>query len=130
MTMSHKSFFALFLAGSFVAAGCSSGRDVDVSGSAAPAPGATTKGAVRVDVYDLADEANPKLVGTTKLDATGKFSEKFNIEGDLVKLMAIDDADGDGACTAGELWGSVQVKVTNDAVKGADIVLAALPCPK
>lgn len=130
MTLSHTSFFTLCIVALSVASGCSSGRDVEVAGTAAPAPGLSTKGAVIVEVYDLADAEDPKLVGTTKLDAAGKFSSKFTVEGDSLRLRAIDDADGNGACSAGELWGSVEVKVTNDAVKDAAIELMALPCPK
>ncbi|MCC6647579.1 MAG: hypothetical protein IT374_18665 [Polyangiaceae bacterium] len=130
MSLSHPSFFTLCFVALSAATGCSSARDVEVTGTAAPAPGLSTKGAVIVEVFDLADAEDPKLVGTTKPDAAGKFGSKFTVEGDTLRLRAIDDADGNGGCTDGELWGAVEVKVTDDAVKDATVELRALPCPK
>lgn len=130
MTISHKSFFVLCLVALSSAAGCSSGRDVEVSGTATAANGQSTKGTVRVEVYDLVDAANPKLAGATKLDASGKFSDKFSIEGDSIKIVAIDDADANEACSLGELWGTTTAKVAEDAASGIAIVLDATPCAK
>jgi hypothetical protein len=103
--------------------GCSSSRDVEVTGEV---QGAST-GKVYVQFFELTD-SKPSVVYDLTLDQAGAFKQKVQLEGDTVLVRAIADADGDQACTAGESWGEFQADITDDKAD-VNITLAAEPCP-
>ena len=45
-------------------------------------------------------------------------------------MRAIADADADGACSQGELWGETSAKIQDDAVEPITLALGAEACPK
>lgn len=109
------SLFALFSFSALAAlAGCSSSRDVKVQGTAESSSALTSP--LKIRVYDLADEKDPKLVESFDSDAQGKFDKTISFDGDRVKIVAWQDADGSGKCTKGELSGTATGDVKDDAV--------------
>lgn len=109
------SLFALLAISALgVLAGCSSTRDVKVQGTAESTAALTSP--LKVRVYDLADEKDPKLVETFDTDAQGKFDKTISFDGDRVKIVAFQDLDASGKCTKGELSGTASGDVKDDAV--------------
>ncbi len=108
-----------------LALGCSASREVEVTGSVS---GASSKGDVVLEFFDVEGEEKTS-VHTAKAGADGAFSEKVELAGEKVLVRAIGDSDGDGACSAGELWGEVTATIEEDAAKVA-ITLSVAACPK
>jgi hypothetical protein len=114
------------------AVGCSSARDVEVSGKVTAPSSLTVGDKVVVDFIDVVgdgDEAKQSVAHTTELQALGDFKEIVPLEGDRMIIVAIDDRDGDGKCTAGEAWGETQVEISADKVEAAMLTLATAACP-
>jgi hypothetical protein len=121
---------ALFAALS--AAGCSSARDVEVSGEVKSA--SSTQGQIIVDFFDVAGEGeNLELtnVHSIELDQLGTFNEKVPLEGERVLVRAIADTNGDGACSEGEAWAEMEAAIEKDAASVAlDLSVQACPAAK
>jgi hypothetical protein len=114
-----------------LAMACSSGRDVEVTGSVAAPAGQSVSGPITVSFLDVisSDEA-PKSVAETKLDAVGDFKQTVSVEGDTVRVRAVVDTDGNGACTAGELWAEADAAIQDDdTVAPVTLTLGNAPCP-
>ena len=112
-TLSSMFFSSLALA-ALTTTGCAS-REVTVSGTAdAEAP---LVGKLKVRVYDLSDEKNPKFIQSIELEKLGPFTAKVNIDGDKVRLIAIDDANGNDSCDAGEQSEKMDATITDDEAK-------------
>jgi len=75
-----------------------------------------------------AEEA-PESVLTSTIDALGTFNAKPELEGERLLIRAINDRDGNGACTEGQAWAEVEAEVTQDKVTGVKLVLASGTCP-
>lgn len=119
------SVFAAFVAG------CS-GQEVETSGQVAAAPGVTTQGAIKIDIYDVIDESKPEenLLATVTLDKPGAFEKKVTASGSKVRFFALADANGDGKCSAGEAWAQASHDVGDKGeIKGVTLTLAAQACP-
>lgn len=121
-----------------LAAGCNSDREVEAKGEV-QAPAGSTASAVQIEFYDLvtakddqgAETTSAKLITTKKIDKPGSYSEKLTVTGDKVRIFALIDGDGDGKCTAGEAWASVESSINDDdTVTPPVLSLAAQPCPK
>ncbi|HEV8245737.1 MAG TPA: hypothetical protein VGP93_08210 [Polyangiaceae bacterium] len=113
-------------------AGCGSGREVEVKGEVTAPATLAVQGMIIVDFLDVTGDGDSKaeVVRSVELDAPGSFAEKVSLEGDRVIVRAIDDADGDGACTAGEAWAEAQADVaTDDTVEPVTLTLSNAPCP-
>src|SRR5262245_56012130 len=108
-----KKFLALALVGvSMGALACSSARDVGVTGEVSAPASAGVAGQVLLDFLDSVDAAEtPESVRTQTLDALGTFRATAPLEGDKVRIRAINDKDGNGACTAGEAWAEVDAEI-------------------
>lgn len=106
--------------------GCSSSRDVEVTGQVS-AP-ASAQGEILVEFFEIADSENTSVHSIT-LTESGSFSEKVPLEGDKLLVRAIADADGDGKCTAGELWDEIEADVGSDDTASATLSLHAGDCP-
>ena len=112
--------------------GCSSARDVEVSGKVAAPTSLAVGDKVVVDFIDVIGDgadATQNVARTTKLQTLGEFKETVALEGDRVLIRAIDDRNGDGVCSAGEAWGEIQAEVTQDKAEAASLVLGTTPCP-
>jgi hypothetical protein len=116
----------------FVVVGCSSARDVEVSGKVT-APSSLAVGDKLVidfiDVVGVGADAEQSVAHTTKLASLGDFKETVPLEGDQVLIRAIDDRDGDGACTAGEAWGETQAEVSDGKAAATSVMLGMTACP-
>jgi len=112
--------------------GCSSARDVEVSGKVT-APSSLTVGDKVVidfiDVVGVGSDATQSVAHTTQLASVGDFKETVALEGDQVLIRAIDDRDGNGACSAGEAWGETQAEVIDGKAVATDVALASTACP-
>jgi hypothetical protein len=113
-------------------AGCSSARDVEVSGEVTAPSSLTVGDKVVLDFIDLVGvgtDATQKVAHTAELKSLGDFKETVPLEGDQVRIRAIDDRDGDGACSAGEAWGEAQAEITDGKAVATGLMLDAAPCP-
>jgi hypothetical protein len=113
--------------------GCSSARDVEVSGKVTAASSVTVGDAVVIEFIDLVGDgadAPTNVAHTIKLKALGDFKEVVALEGDKVLIRAIDDRNGDGVCSEGEAWGQIEAAVEQDKVEAASLMLGTTACPK
>lgn len=109
--------------------GCGASREVEAKG-AVTSPGASPEH-VMVTFYDLPkDGSAEKQVDQVKLGKVGNFDQKIDVEGDKIRLFALDDADGNGACTEGEQWASVEAIVKEDnTIEPVALALRSGTCP-
>ena len=121
-------FISIFtvLSAAALALGCSSSRDVEVTGQVSSA---SAQGQILLEFFDV-DGADKTSVHTAKADADGSFKATVALSGDEVLVRAIADADADGACSQGELWGETSAKIQDDAVEPITLALGAEACPK
>jgi hypothetical protein len=83
-----------------------------------------------VEFYDVLDEETPERVHAITLDTPSAFSEKVALEGDTVLIRAINDRDGNGACSAGEAWAEVRAPIKDDdTIDPVTLELGAQACP-
>jgi hypothetical protein len=124
-------FYALIAAAGFSALACSGSRDVDVTGSVSAPAGTQLTAPISLDFRDIVNDSDPpKSVLTTKLDAPGDFEQTVSVAGDKVRVFALVDANGDGACSAGELWAETDAPIgSDDKVEPVSLALAQGTCP-
>ena len=118
---------ALFAALS--AAGCSSARDVEVTGEVKSA--SSTQGKIFVEFFDVAGEGEDlelTSVHSVELGQLGTFNEVVPLEGDRILVRAIADANGDSMCTEGEAWAEMEAAIEEDAANVA-LDISVQPCP-
>ena len=120
------------LAGALVI-GCGSSREVEVTGEVTAASGTNVGGPIRLELYDVEqgdDGDELTLVHSATLGKLGSFSETADFSGDEIVIRAIEDRDGNSACSAGELWGEAAVEIDGeDNAAAASITLASAACP-
>jgi hypothetical protein len=110
---------------------CASDRDVEVTGSVAAPAGQAVSGPITLSFLDVVatDEA-PKSVAEMKLDTVGEFKQTVTVEGDTVRVRAVVDTNGDGACSPGELWAESDAAIKDDdTVAPVTLTLGTAPCP-
>ncbi|HEX5097962.1 MAG TPA: hypothetical protein VFV94_00610 [Polyangiaceae bacterium] len=110
---------------------CASDRDVEVTGSVAAPVGQTVSGPITLSFLDvISTDETPKSVAEAKLDAVGEFKQTVTVEGDTVRVRAVVDTDGNGACSAGELWAESDAAIQDDdSVAPVTLTLGTAPCP-
>jgi|SoiMetStandDraft_5_1073268.scaffolds.fasta_scaffold458885_1 hypothetical protein len=109
---------------------CGSSRDVEVSGQVSAPATVTVQGPIALQFYDLVDAENPEKVHSISLETPRAFNEKVALEGDKVRIVAIDDRDNNGACSAGESWAQVEAPIKDDdSIDPVTLTLALSPCP-
>lgn len=110
---------------------CASDRDVEVTGSVAAPVGQTVSGPITLSFFDvISSDETPESVAETKLDAVGEFKQTVSVEGDTVRVRAVVDTDGNGACSAGELWAESDAAIQDDdSVAPVTLTLGTAPCP-
>jgi hypothetical protein len=113
--------------------GCSAGRDAEVTGEVAAPSSVTLSGPIKlefIDVVDDADEAENEVVHSVELNGPGAFAETVSVQGSKLLVLAINDRDGDGACSAGEAWGEAEAEIgDDDSVSPVTLTLGAAGCP-
>jgi hypothetical protein len=114
-----------------LAVGCNSSREVEVTGEVTAASGTPVSGTIVVDFRDIVSEDEaPKSVATTTMDGPGAFTQKGDFEGDEILVRAINDKDGNGACTAGEAWAEAKAAIgDDDKVAPVRLALTNTACP-
>jgi len=116
---------AIALSAASLALGCSSSRDVEVTGQVSSG---SAKGDIVLEFFDVEGEEKTS-VHTAKAEADGSFKATVAIAGDELLVRAVADADESGACSAGESWGEITAKVEDDKVDSITITLGSEPCP-
>ena len=113
-------------------AGCGAGRDVEVTGSVSAAASVQVQGPIVLQFLDvLADDQKPAVAYTAKLNALGAFTQKVPLEGKQVIVRAINDTDGNGACSSGEAWVEAKADISGDDKVGpVSLALVSAECPK
>jgi hypothetical protein len=108
-------------------AACSSARPVEVEGEiTAPA---SVAGPIQLEFFEVDGEERVS-VHKAELAELGAFRETVEVSGDVVVVLALADADGDGACTEGEAWGEIDATVADDdTVEPVAIALTTDACP-
>jgi hypothetical protein len=128
---SNRLLGLIVVGGSSLAIACSSSRDVEVSGSVASA--ASVQSEILLQFFDLTgkpEQLERSEVHSATLAAPGAFKETISVEGDSIAVRAIADANGDGACSAGEAWAEVEAPISGaDRVEDLALSLAFAPCP-
>jgi hypothetical protein len=133
VVMSKWKLMGLFCVGSLLAllTGCA-GREVEITGEVRAAAGIDVKGPILLELYDAkgaGQERELERVHAVKIDALGSFTEKAGFKHESVVVRALDDRDGDGACTEGEAWGEVEAPIrADDTTAPVQVVLIANPC--
>ncbi|HEY6559422.1 MAG TPA: hypothetical protein VI072_19185 [Polyangiaceae bacterium] len=118
---------ALCLVAASLLGACSASRDVSVEGTVSAAS-VESEGKILLQFYDVLDDEVTEA-GELTLAAAGQFEHELSLEGDELRIFAVQDADGDGACSEGEAWARVDLSVDDDRVQGAQLNLANQPCP-
>lgn len=114
------------------AVGCSSGRDVEVSGKISAPSSVTTGNKLAIQFIDVVGEGESlekSVAHSMEMQAPGDFKETVALEGNKVIVRAIDDRDGNGECTAGEAWGEKEAEVVEDKVEAVTLTLGTAACP-
>jgi hypothetical protein len=121
----------LVMATGALAVGCSGSREVEVAGEVSAPATVSVDGPITLEFYDvIADDEEPKSVHTATLDNVGEFNETVELEGDTVRVRAINDRDGNGACTSGEAWGEADAAISDDdSVEAIKLELSNAACP-
>ena len=121
----------LVMATGALAVGCTGSREVEVAGEVSAPSTVSVDGPITLDFFDvIAEGEETKSVHTATLDSLGEFKETVELEGDTVRVRAINDRDGDGACTNGEPWGEADAAIDDeDKVPAIKLELSNAPCP-
>ncbi|MGE0328685.1 MAG: hypothetical protein AB7K71_31435 [Polyangiaceae bacterium] len=128
----NKALLGMIGLGLMATVGCSSGRDIEVTGSVSAASSAAVDGEILLSFYELdAEDATSRIhIDDRKLSELGDFNETISVEGSKIVIVAINDRDGDGGCSTGEAWAEVEAEVNeDDTIEPVSIVLNNTACP-
>ncbi|MEZ4371105.1 MAG: hypothetical protein R3B07_09780 [Polyangiaceae bacterium] len=128
----NKALLGMIGLGLMATVGCSSGRDIEVTGSVSAASSAAVDGEILLSFYEFdTEDATSRIhIDDRKLSELGDFNETISVEGSKIVIVAINDRDGDGACSTGEAWAEVEAEVKeDDTIEPVSIVLNNTACP-
>jgi hypothetical protein len=109
---------------------CGSSRDVEVSGEVAAPSTLSVEGPISVQFFDIVDQESPERVHSITLTTPSAFAEKVELAGDKVRIVALDDRDANGACSAGEAWAEVEASIKDDdTIDPVTLTLGLSACP-
>ncbi len=124
---------AIALSTAALLAACSDAQEYEVTGEVTSAQ--ALAGKVSLEFFEVGQEADAERESIKKveLDKLGGFTETVELspESKLI-IVAIDDADGDGKCSAGEQWAEAEVSELAEDGTAPDAVSLALKandCP-
>lgn len=119
------------LSAALLVAGCESTEEYEVTGEVSSAQ--TVSGAISLEFFevDANDAAARESIKSVELTAVGAFTETIEASPDAkIIAVALVDADGNGACTEGELWDEADlVRKTDGTLEALALALTADPCP-
>ena len=125
---SNGFWFALLATG--LVAGCTGSREVAVTGEVSAPASTNIDGEIMLDFLDVRGDDEAVSVHTATLDAPGAFEETVELEGDAVRVRAINDTNGNGSCDEGEAWAEVEASIADDdTVEPVELVLENQACP-
>ncbi len=112
-------------------AGCTPTQEVEVTGEITSAQ--TVAGPIALEFFEIAqddEEAERESVHEVELDGLGSFTETVEVAEDAnIIVFALEDANGDGACTDGELWAEAEITPNDDGtVDAVALALIAASC--
>ncbi len=112
-------------------AGCSGTQEYEITGEITS--GQAVAGPISLEFFEVAqddEEAAPESVLKVELEGLGPFTETVEVAEDSnILVMALEDTDGDGACTEGELWAEAEVTPNEDGtVEAVNLELTAAAC--
>ena len=126
---SNRVCLMVMMAGALAVA-CSSSREVEVSGEVSAPATTELDGEITLDFFDVDADEEAESVHTVTLEMLGSFKEKVELEGDSVRIRALNDRNGDGACTNGEAWAEANAAIKDDdTVEPVSLELTNDPCP-
>lgn len=111
--------------------GCGASRVVEVSGTVSAPDRLQVGGKVVVDFIDVVGpgmDAERHLSQRAELGALGDFRQTVVLEGDQLLIRAVDDRDGNGACSPGEAWAEAFAPVNGNKAD-VTLMLGSAPCP-
>lgn len=124
---------AVILSSLALVAGCSEGREVEVSGEAKAAASVTVDGPISIEFFEIPAEGSteaPASIKKVELAALGAFKEMVDVAGDSVRVRALADTNKDGACNDGEPWAEADAPVKEDGtVDPLTLELSTAACP-
>ena len=125
---SNGLWFALFSLG--IVTGCTGSRDVAVTGEVSAPATTSVDGEISLDFLDVRGDDEVVSVHTATLDAPGAFEETVELEGNSVRVRALNDANGNGSCDDGEAWAEVEASIgDDDTVEPIELELRNDACP-
>jgi uncharacterized protein (DUF2141 family) len=126
--MRSNQLLALAIALAFVPSlgGCSAAREVEIKGTVSTEQ---LQGTIFVEVYDVRDGQLERVDDLTMTEP-GVFKTNVALEGEQVLVRAIDDVDGDEACTNGEQWWEVTATIEHGEIPPLGFPLTVAPCPE
>ncbi len=112
-------------------AGCSDTQEYEITGEISSAQ--AVAGPISLEFFEVVpddEEAARESVLKVELDDLGPFTETVEVAGDsTIVVLALEDTDGDGACSAGELWAEAEITPNDDdTVDAVNLQLTAAPC--
>lgn len=129
---SAKILIASLIAGSLAMVGCSSAEELEVTGELSSTESISGPIALEFFEVDSADaSAERESVLQVTVDGLGPVTQTVEADPELTLIaQALVDADGDGACTEGEIWGETELTKNDDGTLAPFIVaMKAQPCP-
>lgn len=120
------------LSAALVVAGCESTEEYEVTGEVTSAQ--TVSGAITLEFFEVDandDTAARESIKSVELSAVGAFTETIEASPEAkIIAVALVDADGNGACTEGELWDEAEVvRKADGTLEALALALTADPCP-
>ena len=112
-------------------AGCSDTQEYEITGEISSAQ--TVAGPISLEFFEVVqddEEATRESVLKVELEELGSFTETIEVASDsTIVVLALEDTDGDGACSEGELWAETEVTPNDDdTVNAVTLELTAAPC--
>lgn len=110
--------------------GCSGSRDVAVTGEVSAPATTNIDGKITLEFLDVRADDEVVSVHTATLDAPGAFEETVELEGDAVRVRAVNDTNDNGTCDDGEAWAEVEAAIgDDDTVEPIELELKNDVCP-
>jgi hypothetical protein len=112
-------------------AGCESTEEYEVTGEVSSTQ--AVSGPISLEFFEVdADDASVReSIKAVELSALGPIAETIEATADAkIVAVALVDADGNGACTEGELWDEAEMtRKADGTLEPLALDLTADPCP-